>query len=109
MKETLRNTVDEKGYVQLALKRAYELLAHKEDPLGSLFEKQEKKLFNALKTRNHSILAHGVQAIDEKTYAEVSGNLLDFLFDGLKLVQEKPAEVPQLPNSIPAGWCGEVL
>ncbi len=61
--------IKNKRKIDLSLYHSYQLLYTLDDSLGKYFIEQfheEKNLKKALEIRNHSILAHGFQAIDNK-------------------------------------------
>jgi len=107
--ESIRGSLisDEDGKVKIGLKQAYEVLAAFEnEPIGKLYQNREKKLTNALKKRNFSILAHGNEPINEATYSEVSEEIVSFIekaFDVLKYkrrLQQFPKTLPDLPHGL---------
>ncbi len=64
MRRQLESYRNERGKVQIPLKAAYELLAALGDELGGAW--REPKLRDALRARNESIAAHGLQPVTEE-------------------------------------------
>lgn len=62
---------------KVGLERAYELLNAKGEPLGVRFV-QDKKLRGLLSKRNSSILAHGVQSVDQKAFEELYERTVEY-------------------------------
>lgn len=56
--------------IKIALQKAYELLAAKDDPIGKKFI-NDNKLKDLLNKRNMSILAHNLIPIDRQTYTQL--------------------------------------
>lgn len=56
--------------IKIALQKAYELLAAKDDPIGKKFN-NDNQLKNLLNKRNTSILAHNLMPIDQQTYTQL--------------------------------------
>ena len=63
----------------LGLRDDYELLARHDDPVGILFEKNRRKILDALKRRNEGIGGHGLTPLGEEDYRYVHGVLTAFL------------------------------
>jgi len=82
---------------QISLKKAYELLQAKNDELGKKFT-QDKELKNLLAKRNHSILAHGLNQVDEETYLRLYEKTIQYA----SLIIEKIDSL--LQNSTFAEW-----
>jgi hypothetical protein len=102
--ETVRSKyakgVDDKGKVRIGLKMAYELLTDLGDPVGETFKERDNRLSNALEKRNASILAHGINPVDEPTYRSVVSTIEEFLEECLKVLGCPIREDLQLPTSL---------
>lgn len=70
LREKYRAFGDENGKIKLGLERSYELLFDLEDELGNTYFNSEK-LRQLLISRNSSILAHGFDPVNEKTYQDL--------------------------------------
>jgi len=71
--------VRDEGRLIFGLRDDYELLARHDDPVGILFEKNRRKILDALKRRNEGIGAHGLTPLGEEDYRYVHGVLTAFL------------------------------
>ena len=61
-----------KGKVELGLWKAWQTAAHRlPGPVADFFADEESRLFNLLKTRNHSILAHGFDPVLQADWEQV--------------------------------------
>ncbi len=89
---------------EIGLIKSHDLLACLEkDTLQPLWKKQRPEIMNALKARNHSILAHGFRPVTEQEYREVEHLWIGYIEATIRLL-----EVPdfsfdscQLPQEIP--------
>lgn len=93
----------ESGKISLGLFEAYRLIAQLDhELLGPLFLKMEKKMLSSLSVRNASILAHGFEPVDEKSYKHVYETLiLNFIKAALKEIQKEETESAiQFPKRI---------
>lgn len=93
--EARRDATD--GKVRLGLRQAYDLLAELGDPLGRVWREHEKRVINALKKRNMSILAHGSMPLAQGDYQEMAGVVQMFVEAGLAALGVK-LEAPQFPQ-----------
>ena len=86
---------DDKGKIKIGLFKDYELLKEKGDELGKKFF-GSKRLQDLLRSRNSSILAHGLEPVKEEVCEELFGitngfaNLIVKNLDGLKAKGEFP-------------------
>lgn len=92
---------DEKGLVKLGLLETYRLLSRLGDEVGELFINNEKRILDALSTRNYSFLAHGFNPIGKEAYERVSAVLEGFICEAIKAVH------PQLQR--PRQFSGEEI
>ena len=83
----------------MGLFKAYKILEAKEDKIGILFGEREKRILNAIKARNFSILAHGTEPITEEEYKKVEGEIRGFIENALESVGVKP-DIPQFKVEI---------
>ncbi len=92
---------DEKGKLKIALTKCYELLYALQDPVGISYFKVKNKFLNILKSRNFSILAHGINPISEKDYSNMYEFVKDFISMTLSQIDEKTRleNIPQFPQS----------
>ncbi|MGI6387341.1 MAG: TIGR02710 family CRISPR-associated CARF protein [Desulfomonilia bacterium] len=89
--------VGDKGKILLGLKNDYELLFRLDDLLGKLYMEQKSKIISTLKTRNQSILAHGLTPLTESDYHSAHENLAGFILKAAHCADIK-IKVPQLPR-----------
>jgi len=91
------------GKIQLGLADSYTLLSQfPDDPLGALYAQQSDRLRNALRIRNYSLFAHGLNPIDQAAYErEFREVVVPFLEAGLAAVAPQ-AQHPavQLPTTL---------
>lgn len=78
--------VREDGQVVLGLIEDYELLWGLKDPVGEVYQDWKPKVLNAIKCRNLSIYAHGLEPLQDRDYHEVEGVLTGFMEAALKVV-----------------------
>jgi len=83
--------------VKLGLFQDYCLLAELDDPLGRLFDSVGNRLREALKKRNHSILAHGSKPLQKGDYDEMHAITIDLVERGLDSLGVRVA-APQFPQ-----------
>ncbi len=106
--EPLRNEYEkmrspDKGKIQLALKKSYELLAEfPNDPIGRLYQENANRIINALETRNNSLFAHGFQPITESDYQKVSEVFVNFIETCITAVV--PAKLKSQPPQFPTNY-----
>lgn len=81
----------------MSLEKAYDLLQAKNDELGKKFA-QDNELKNLLTKRNNSILAHGLNPVDEETYLRLYEKAIQYA----SLIAEKLDQL--LQDSIFAEW-----
>ncbi len=65
--------------IMLPLSRSYELLYRLEHPLGLQFNIQRVQMEKILSIRNGTILAHGYECVQKKTYCDMLNIALEFL------------------------------
>ncbi len=85
------------GKIKIGLRQAYDLLADLDDPLGRAWRAHEKRVLNALKKRNASILAHGSTPLAEGDYQEMAQVVGAFMEAGLAALGVKVV-APQFPR-----------
>ncbi|MDW7988476.1 MAG: TIGR02710 family CRISPR-associated CARF protein, partial [candidate division WOR-3 bacterium] len=91
------------GKIQIGLQACYQLLADLEHPLGKEFESDEK-LKGLLRTRNDSILAHGIKPIEKSTCEELIQVIINYCkkyipdFNKLLCELEFPWQCKQNPS-----------
>ena len=97
--ERMRELNEFRGWgpeVRLGLMDDYVLLADLDDPLGQVFAPLRQRLREALKGRNHSILAHGGEPLGSPGYEEMRSITLAVLDGGLGTLNVCLA-APQFP------------
>ncbi len=83
--------------VKLGLLEDYALLVELDDPLGQVFKPREKRLREALKRRNHSILAHGGKPIGQEGYEQMHSVVQELVTEGLAALGIR-LSAPQFPR-----------
>lgn len=97
--ETLKSS---SGKIEISLFKAYNLLKEfPNDPIGQLFEDSRNRIQNALKTRNFSILAHGLRPVTEADYRNLETVIVPFIRDAIASVIS-PKSSP--PGQLPQDW-----
>lgn len=97
--ECKKNSED--GILKLALTKSYELLGSMDDPVGKLYLERKNKLLDCLKSRNNSILAHGLTPILKEEFREIKDQFHNFLTDALKAAGVKDfAQALQFPQAL---------
>lgn len=86
-----------KGKIKLGLRQDYELLLELEDPLGKVYQEQEKRLLQALLHRNESILAHGQRPIAQVQWDEMKQIVAELIQNGLDALKIR-IDAPQFPQ-----------
>ncbi len=84
LREKYQARKKDKEKIEVSLVEGYTLLAELGDYLGLAWLKKEKKLMGILKTRNNSILAHGLEPIDRVKYEKFIETVIPFIESGLK-------------------------
>ena len=105
--EKMRELNEMRGWgpeVKLGLMEDYLLLADLDDPLGRVFRPLENRLREALHRRNHSILAHGGEPLDEAGYQEMRAVVGELVEKGLATLGVR-ISAPQFPLLGPQGLC----
>lgn len=74
-----KTRVRDNNKLLLGLRDDYELLFKLNDPVGTQYDLQRKKIINVLKKRNESIFAHGLKPLEQIDYHEVRGVLGGFI------------------------------
>lgn len=82
--------------IKLGLRQDYELLVDLGDPVGEVYQKAEKELLNALTSRNHSILAHGLKPLTNVEYRKVYHVIYQLIEQGCSKLNIR-LEAPQFP------------
>ncbi len=84
--------------IQLPLTAQYKLLSSLGDPLGKVYDKYKSEFKNFLKTRNHSILAHGEQTVTAKKYHKMKSFVEKVIKEALSLddIEQQYCKFPQL-------------
>lgn len=98
MKKILDLHRNEKGKVQIALLRSYQLLAAFNDEIGLAWENTELK--NAISARNNSIAAHGLEPVDSEM-AQKLKEAIEPLLKKIVLNLEKKIQPAQFPKLQP--------
>ncbi len=93
--ERWRDTSD--GQVKLGLVQDYTLLADLDDPLGRAWLSSEGRLLDAIKHRNHSILAHGLEPLDRAGYEKMHTVATHLIQEGLTALGLQ-LTAPQFPR-----------
>lgn len=68
-----------KGKIKLSLERDYRLLNQLDDSLGKYYMNNFNRIRNILETRNHSILAHGINPQTENNYDKFYHLVFEFI------------------------------
>lgn len=103
--ERMRELNEMRGWgpeVKLGLMEDYMLLADLDDPLGRVFAPLKERLREALRKRNHSILAHGGEPLDQAGYQEIRAVVGELIEEGLKALGVR-IDAPQFPILEPSG------
>ncbi len=98
--ERIREINEMRGWkpeVKLGLMEDYILLADLDDPLGKIFVPIKGQLREAIKKRNHSILAHGGTPLGERDYREMHSIASTLIHKGLEALKVTVA-APQFPR-----------
>jgi len=92
----------EDGKFKLALMNGYELLADLEHPVGLRWRDQRSRIQDCLKTRNHSLFAHGFSPIRYGDWKSLIGTLGPFLQQAIDeaIAQSKASALQQLPCTL---------
>jgi CRISPR-associated protein (TIGR02710 family) len=87
--------------IEIAAIQTYELLSKLEDSIGSLYQKEKNKIIDqALKPRNHSILAHGFKPITKSEYENVYQLINGFIQNAIKeIIKPQQITAKQFPES----------
>lgn len=88
--------------VKLGLMEDYILLADLDDPLGRVFDPLKARLQEALRKRNHSILAHGGEPLDSAGYREMRAVVGELIEAGLAALEVR-ISAPQFPLLVATG------
>ncbi len=70
---------NEKGQIQIGLKDSYDLLEDMKHPIGKVWCEHKYKVLDAIKLRNDSFLAHGMNPIEEKHYKKFKSAIWKFI------------------------------
>lgn len=90
----------EHGRIQLALTASFDLLAALQDPAGLIWQKDRKTFVDALKTRNHSLLAHGFTPVGYRQWNTFNQALGNFLRSILEDQRGSLPPLSQLPTQL---------
>lgn len=91
MRKRFQEEAGEAGNLKLPLQKSFELLHALGDPAGEKFVHAQEEMYKLLDIRNNSILAHGFEPVQEKTYRRMLDIALSFL-DGTE------ANLPEFPK-----------
>lgn len=88
--------------LKLALVSAYDLLSDLEHPVGIRWREQRSRMQDSLKTRNHSLFAHGFSPISYSDWKSLQGALASFVQQAIDeaIQQSSGAPLLQLPSSL---------
>lgn len=92
--ERLRDSGDSK--IKLGLRQDYELLVALGDVAGDAYRRYQNPLNDALKARNASILAHGVQPLHKQDYEKLHG-IIKEMVDSVSAALKLTFDAPQFP------------
>jgi CRISPR-associated protein (TIGR02710 family) len=70
-KHGFKDDKDGKEYLRLGLDAAFNALAEAGNEIGRNYKKNYERIRSVLQTRNQSILAHGQQPVEEKTFEKM--------------------------------------
>jgi len=93
----------DKGKIQLALRKSYELLTKlPDDPIGKLYQENVNRIINALENRNNSLFAHGFQPINGSDYQKVREVFVNFIETCIAAVvpPKLKSQPPQFPTNL---------
>jgi len=93
MDRNVRNDI-----LEIGLREDYILLQKMGDKLGKLYRDQESRILHSLNKRNNSILAHGLNPMQEQEYRKVEKTLTSFVNKGCALIDIEVDEL-QLPTT----------
>ncbi len=101
--EGVELTRNREGQYQAGLYNAWALAAHYGgDAVASFWKAEEQNMLNLLKSRNHSILAHGFDPISADDWRDFSGWLTEKLLPMLlTLTAEEPYRIRNFPEQLP--------
>ena len=90
------------GKLKLALTNAYDLLADLQHPVGLRWQQQRSRIQDCLKTRNHSLFAHGFSPIIYSDWKSIVGTLGPFLHQAIDEASQsaKLSPLALLPSTI---------
>ena len=96
--------------MQVALEKAWDLLADLGHPAGELWHEQKSPVLNQLKVRNHSLFAHGFTPATFASWREMWGKLQPFL---KRVIATQPgykaeSSLPQSPQTLAELEAGEM-
>ncbi len=83
--------------LRLGLLDDYELLRDLDDPVGEIFEGVRNRTLDVLKKRNLSIMAHGLEPLQEKDFEQAVSLVQGLIQEVLKALNLK-VEIPQFPK-----------
>lgn len=74
----IKKLKNKKGNKKISLRQDYELLSYYNDQLGIIYDNNEKEMKSLLSYRNHSILAHGLNSLDDKKFSKLNRKVFEF-------------------------------
>ena len=87
-----------RNILQLASTESYRLLKKlPADPLGQLFAEREQVLLDQLQVRNHSLFAHGFQAISKSQHQQLQTSFVDFIQTAIATLNTTQSQRPPEP------------
>jgi CRISPR-associated protein (TIGR02710 family) len=92
-----------RDHAELPLQRSYELLTQlNADPIGKLYQQRKNKIQDVLRTRNHSLFAHGFRPVTRSDYEKMSQVIGDFIQNSIiAVVSEQSLNQPiQFPTTL---------
>jgi CRISPR-associated protein (TIGR02710 family) len=93
----------EHGSLKLGLMQSYDLLAELEHPVGLSWQAQRSRIQDCLKTRNHSLFAHGFSPISYGDWTHLLATLGPFLQEAIDVSIHRSRDAPplqQLPSAL---------
>lgn len=90
------------GKVQIGLFMSYQLLSDLKHPLGLLMDERRNRMKDLILTRNSSILAHGIEPVEERRAREFFGFVVDLIESYEEMVEIKKgfSRSPQFPREL---------
>lgn len=97
------------GKVQIGLNDNYKLLIDSKHPVGQVWKKWDSKITDALKLRNSSFLAHGMEPITKEAYENLKDLVWEFINECDEAMKFKKGlnAYQQLPSNLMSEEKGE--